>query len=107
MFIQNSVKVKKIKKISLDSPVPVYDIEAPVYENFTLANGLVVHNSKDIADAVIGLIQDIWIEGDKVLYVPSVNTKYYMEQQQRILERLKNKRRHAKGNVEFTRGKEW
>ena len=34
----------------------VYDISVPIYENFMLDNGVVVHNSKDIADAVAGCI---------------------------------------------------
>lgn len=60
------MKVVKVTKITLASPVPVYDLSIPVTENFCLANGCVVHNSKDCADAVAGVIQglstrrDLW-----------------------------------------------
>lgn len=36
----------------MTSPVPVYDIEVPKYSNFILANGIIVHNSKDILDSI-------------------------------------------------------
>lgn len=49
-----SKKIKSIKRISLDSPTPVYDLEIKEGNNFCLANGVVVHNSKDIADALCG-----------------------------------------------------
>lgn len=35
---------------------PVYDIEVPFTHNFILSNGLIVHNSKDIADGCCGSI---------------------------------------------------
>ena len=46
-----SKKIKSIKRVEVER-TPVYDIEVPTYSNFALANGIVVHNSKDIADAV-------------------------------------------------------
>lgn len=38
-------KVVKIKTITLDNPVPVYDISVDRYHNFLLDSGVVVHNS--------------------------------------------------------------
>lgn len=49
-------KIKKIVKKKVDVKTPVYDIEVPIYENFVLTNGLVVHNSKDISDSLVGAI---------------------------------------------------
>jgi hypothetical protein len=48
------MKVLSKKTITLDKPVPVYDITVPETENFQLASGITVHNSKDLADAVVG-----------------------------------------------------
>lgn len=39
--IVDSVEIEEVENL------PVYDIEVPEYNNFTLANGLVVHNSRD------------------------------------------------------------
>ena len=52
-------KVKSIQKVTTDEPVPVYDIEVPNYHNFTLANGLVVHNSKDVLDTIAANVYKI------------------------------------------------
>lgn len=105
------MQVKGIKRIELESPIPVYDIEVTLYENFVLSNGAVVHNSKDIADAVVGLIDDIFQEGDKVLYVPSVNTRYHIENQIKVTQHLRNQRmnrmRGITGESEFKRGEDW
>lgn len=51
-----SERVSKIERIELDEEVPVYDIEVPKNNNFTLSNGIVVHNSKDVSDAVAGAV---------------------------------------------------
>lgn len=53
------MKVKKVTKKTLDKAVPVYDLTVPYLENFVLANGAVVHNSKDVADAVCGAYQTL------------------------------------------------
>jgi hypothetical protein len=45
-------KVKSIIPVTLDSPVPVYDLEVDEWDNFALAADIIVHNSKDICDAV-------------------------------------------------------
>jgi hypothetical protein len=44
------------KYVSLDTPVPVYDLEVDEFSNFALDVGVFVHNSKDVADAVCGAI---------------------------------------------------
>lgn len=48
-----SLRVVRVTKIEVES-TPVYDIEVKKNSNFTLASGAVVHNSKDLADAVAG-----------------------------------------------------
>ena len=64
----NTSKVLSI--IPLLIHLPVYDIEVPKYSNFCLSNGLVVHNSKDIADAVAGLCYMILEDGAEALDTP-------------------------------------
>ena len=49
-----TMKVKNIRIIELEEQIPVYDISVPETENFCLGNGCVVHNSKDVADAMVG-----------------------------------------------------
>lgn len=46
------VKVISKEVIELPYEIPVYDIEVPLYNNFVLANGLIVHNSKDVLDSI-------------------------------------------------------
>lgn len=50
------MKIKKKTLIKLDEPIPVYDISCYKNSNFIIADGPVVHNSKDISDAVAGAI---------------------------------------------------
>ncbi len=38
----------------------MYDISSSVFENFTLASGVVVHNSKDISDAVCRVVYKVY-----------------------------------------------
>ncbi|MAG16141.1 hypothetical protein CMO88_03705 [Candidatus Woesearchaeota archaeon] len=38
-------KVKKIEKITLKKPIPVYDLSVPGTENFLSATGVILHNS--------------------------------------------------------------
>lgn len=49
-------KITKIVLIKLDSPINVYDIEVEDNHNFALTAGVFVHNSKDISDAVSGVV---------------------------------------------------
>lgn len=48
--------VEDVIPITLEEEVPVYDIEVPGVNNFVLANGSIVHNSKDVMDAVVGSV---------------------------------------------------
>lgn len=48
------MKVKSVKRKKTKMHTPVYDLTVPGTENFCLANGMVVHNSKDCADAMAG-----------------------------------------------------
>jgi len=94
------MKIKSIRRIHLDEPVPVYDIETPNH-NFALANGTIVHNSrvdhsnyeggsdytkqstgvnsKDISDALVRLVAKIYLDGKKALDVPLENTEYHAD----------------------------
>lgn len=51
-----SVYVYKKEYINLYTPVPVYDLEIDTIHNFPLQNGVVVHNSKDMADSLAGAL---------------------------------------------------
>lgn len=48
------MRVLQVRKVTLLQPVPVFDVSVPGPENFLLAAGVFVHNSKDVADAVCG-----------------------------------------------------
>ena len=48
------MKVKSVKRKKTKLHTPVYDLTVPGTENFCLANGMVVHNSKDCSDAMAG-----------------------------------------------------
>jgi hypothetical protein len=50
------MKIKKIRRISLEHQVPLYDLAVSGTHNFCLKGGEVVHNSKDVADACAGTI---------------------------------------------------
>ena len=43
------IKVKNVRRIKLDKPVPVYDATSPLTHNFALANGVIVHNTAKYA----------------------------------------------------------
>jgi len=47
------IKSKKIISVPITK---VYDLEVPINHNFVLASGIVVHNSKDLTDAVCGSV---------------------------------------------------
>ena len=49
------MKVKSVRRVILDTPVPVFDLTVHGPENFKLHNGPVVHNSKDCSDALAGV----------------------------------------------------
>ena len=48
------MRIKSKRTINLEKEVPVYDITVPKTHNFVLANGVVVHNSKDVMDGIVG-----------------------------------------------------
>ena len=50
------IYVKQINTYTLDEAVPVYDLEIEHNHNFALACGVIVHNSKDIADSLAGAL---------------------------------------------------
>lgn len=50
------VKIKEIEYVLQPDAIPVYDIHMSHNHNFVLNNGVVVHNSKDIADSLAGAV---------------------------------------------------
>lgn len=67
-FICFNHKVTRVRKVQLETPIPVYDISVPNYENFALADGIFVHNSKDAADAVCRVCYKIYETYVKAAY---------------------------------------
>ena len=59
-----------LKKVNINRVpnTPVYDLTVPKYANFT-ANGIIVHNSKDISDAVAGSIWNCCSQPDKIVNI--------------------------------------
>lgn len=55
-------KVRHVMEVVLPAPIPVYDLEVLGTENFALAAGVYVHNSKDVADGAAATCS--WIEDD-------------------------------------------
>lgn len=51
-----AVKIKEIEYVLQPNAIPVYDIHMSHNHNFALSNGVVVHNSKDIADSLAGAV---------------------------------------------------
>lgn len=60
------MRVTSVKRVTLSVPEPVYDLTVHGTENFKLHNGPVVHNSKDVSDALAGVVygltmrREIW-----------------------------------------------
>jgi len=50
------MKVTSVRRITLSEPVPVFDLTVDEHHNFKLADGCYVHNSKDVADALAGVV---------------------------------------------------
>lgn len=48
------MKIKSKKLIHSEEPIAVYDISVPETHNFALGNGVIVHNSKDVMDGIVG-----------------------------------------------------
>lgn len=53
------MKVVSVKKVKLENPVRVYDLTVYKYQNFKLADGCFVHNSKDVSDSLAGAVYGI------------------------------------------------
>lgn len=53
------MRIRSVKRINPPTPVPVFDITVHGTENFKLAYGPYVHNSKDVSDAVAGVVQGL------------------------------------------------
>lgn len=49
-------KVRAVIPVHLATPVPMYDLEVDEYSNFALCSGVLVHNSKDVSDALAGIV---------------------------------------------------
>ena len=49
------MRIKSVKRVHLSAPVPVYDVTVDGTQNFQLASGVFVHNSKDVSDAMAGV----------------------------------------------------
>jgi predicted DNA-binding protein YlxM (UPF0122 family) len=60
----------------------VYDLEAAKNSNFALANGAIVHNSKDISDSVVASVKAI---KDNIKWATEISSKYSAEQQLKLL----------------------
>lgn len=56
------MKVTSVTVVKLEVAVPVYDLGAHPYENFCLANGAVVHNSKDLSDSFAGVVYGLTMQ---------------------------------------------
>lgn len=59
------MKLLKKSIVNLDNKLAVYDLEVDSkIPNFCLSNGIVVHNSKDISDAVVGAVFSCYLDID-------------------------------------------
>lgn len=77
------MKLLRKSIINLKSPVKVYDLETTSnVHNFCLGNGVVVHNSKDISDAVVGVVYNLYQHIDQAgqmskRYKAETHKKFY------------------------------
>jgi hypothetical protein len=51
--------VRAVVPVHLHEAVPVYDLEVDGYHNFALCSGVFVHNSKDVADGLAGIVYSL------------------------------------------------
>jgi len=64
------MRIKSVRKVRVDAPVPVYDVTVRGPENFKVALGPFVHNSKDVSDALAGVVygltmrREVWVSND-------------------------------------------
>lgn len=62
--------VASIMNYTTITPIPVYDMESPVTHNYCLGNGVIVHNSKDVMDAVVGCVYSAIKDKDSEFQTP-------------------------------------
>jgi hypothetical protein len=55
MCLTKLVKLVSTTKVVLSEPVPVYDLSVDLWDNFAVEAGIIVHNSKDLADCVAAI----------------------------------------------------
>lgn len=72
------MKVKSVTHLHLPEAVPVYDLTVTGTENFKLAAGPFVHNSKDVSDALAGVVygltmrRELWaLHGVSAITMPT------------------------------------
>lgn len=53
------MRVRLVTKLTMPIAVPVYDLTVHELHNFKILNGPYVHNSKDISDALAGVVYGI------------------------------------------------
>lgn len=68
------MRIRSKRIINLDHPIPVYDLESKANHNFVLANGCVVHNSKDLADAVTNSVWNINLQREFFMQLSKIYT---------------------------------
>lgn len=72
------------KIITSNNPIPVYDLEVKSNtHNFALGNGIIVHNSKDIWDAVCGCV---WHLYQSIDLAGQLSNKYKVKQYNQSIE---------------------
>ncbi len=62
MYPEKNHSVKNISFIFSKEEIPVYDISVPKHSNFALESGIFVHNSKDLADAVVRVVWCVYLD---------------------------------------------
>jgi len=62
MYPEKQQRISNISYIFSKKSIPVYDITVPRYSNFALDSGIFVHNSKDLADAVVRVIWCVYLD---------------------------------------------
>lgn len=72
-------RVRAIIPVALPEPVLVYDLEVDEWSNFALAAGVFVHNSKDVADPVAGVVGYLTAFGHAALANPLVGEVFGRE----------------------------
>lgn len=86
--------------IESEKLIPVYDIEVEgPLPNFKLSNGQVVHNSKDIADSVSGLVLHIF-NNLEVAEIPS--TRNLKEKTMKLVDMLNSEKKEDKSQIRDT-----